>query len=72
MLNDSFDVSLQQALDAEGRNQSISLAVEDAREARDAFPGKREPVFRRALSIPARRVGTKCCYAPEVERWAAC
>jgi 2-(1,2-epoxy-1,2-dihydrophenyl)acetyl-CoA isomerase len=45
MLNDSFDVSLQQALDTEGRNQCINLALEDAREARDAFLEKRQPVF---------------------------
>jgi enoyl-CoA hydratase/carnithine racemase len=46
MLNDSFDLTLQQALDAEGRSQSINLALEDAREARDAFLEKRQPFFR--------------------------
>jgi 2-(1,2-epoxy-1,2-dihydrophenyl)acetyl-CoA isomerase len=46
MLNDSFDVSLQQALDAEGRSQTINFALEDTREAQDAFLEKREPVFR--------------------------
>jgi 2-(1,2-epoxy-1,2-dihydrophenyl)acetyl-CoA isomerase len=46
MLNDSFDVSLQQALDTEGRNQAINFTLEDTREARDAFLEKRQPVFR--------------------------
>ena len=46
MLNDSFEMSLQQALDAESRNQAVNLALEDAREARDAFLEKRQPVFR--------------------------
>lgn len=46
MLNDSFDMTLQQALDAESRNQSVNFGLEDAREARDAFLEKRPPVFR--------------------------
>jgi enoyl-CoA hydratase/carnithine racemase len=46
MLGDAFDVSLQRALDDEAANQSINLAMDDAREARDAFLAKREPVFR--------------------------
>jgi enoyl-CoA hydratase len=46
MLNDSFDMSLRQALDGESRSQTINFTLEDAREARDAFLEKREPVFR--------------------------
>jgi 2-(1,2-epoxy-1,2-dihydrophenyl)acetyl-CoA isomerase len=46
MLNDSFDMSLRQALDGESRSQTINFTLEDTREARGAFVEKREPVFR--------------------------
>ncbi len=46
LLNDSFNVSLQQALEDEARAQTINDSLDDAVEARDAFLEKREPVFR--------------------------
>ena len=45
MLNASFDVTLQQALDDEARAQSVNLVMRDAREAFEAFLAKRPPVF---------------------------
>lgn len=45
MLNDSWEMGLVQALDAEASNQTINLALDDAREAFDAFREKREPRF---------------------------
>ncbi len=46
LLNNAFDVTLQQALDDEARVQAANLVLEDAQEAALAFLEKREPVFR--------------------------
>lgn len=46
LLNASLNVTLQQALEDEGRSQTITTASEDTREAIGAFVDKREPVFR--------------------------
>jgi 2-(1,2-epoxy-1,2-dihydrophenyl)acetyl-CoA isomerase len=45
LLNNSFDVTLQQALDDEARVQAHNLGLNDAREAAQAFRDKRPPVF---------------------------
>lgn len=45
MLNDSWEMGIVQALDAEASNQAINIAMEDAREAFEAFREKREPQF---------------------------
>lgn len=46
LLNNAFDVTLQQALDDESRVQAANLVLEDAQEAALAFLEKRAPVFR--------------------------
>ena len=46
LLNDSFDSSLEKALDEEGRAQAVNLGMDDAREAAAAFLERRTPVFR--------------------------
>jgi enoyl-CoA hydratase/carnithine racemase len=46
MLNDSFESTLEQALENEARAQAINLGMEDAVEAANAFFEKRPPVFR--------------------------
>lgn len=46
MLNHSTSLTLQQALEDEGRCQTVTLASGDTREAIAAFTEKREPVFR--------------------------
>jgi len=46
MLNDSFEASLERALEDEARSQQINFATEDTREAGRAFLEKRDPVFR--------------------------
>ncbi len=46
MLNDSMSLTLQQALEDEGRSQSVNLASEDTREAIGAFVEKRDPEFK--------------------------
>ena len=46
MLTDSFEASLERALEDEARSQQINFATEDVVEAGEAFFGKREPVFR--------------------------
>jgi 2-(1,2-epoxy-1,2-dihydrophenyl)acetyl-CoA isomerase len=46
MLDDSFDITLLQALDVEARNQAINMAMDDFSEAKEAFLAKRQPVFR--------------------------
>lgn len=46
MLNNSMSLTLQQALEDEGRCQTVTLASEDTREAIGAFTEKRDPVFR--------------------------
>lgn len=46
MLNDSMSLTLQQALEDEGRSQTVTLGTEDTREAISAFADKRDPVFR--------------------------
>lgn len=45
LLNNSFDVTLPQALDDEARVQALNLASRDAQEAAQAFLDKRTPVF---------------------------
>jgi 2-(1,2-epoxy-1,2-dihydrophenyl)acetyl-CoA isomerase len=46
MLNNSFAVSLEQALEDEARSQTINFASVDTAEAMSAFAEKREPEFR--------------------------
>jgi 2-(1,2-epoxy-1,2-dihydrophenyl)acetyl-CoA isomerase len=46
LLNNSFDVTLEQALDDEGRAQTVNFATDDAAEAVAAFLEKRQPEFR--------------------------
>jgi len=46
LLNDSFEQSLETALEAEARAQAINMTMEDAHEAGRAFFEKRSPVFR--------------------------
>lgn len=46
MLNDSFESTLDQALENEARAQTINGAMDDAAEAANAFFEKRAPVFR--------------------------
>jgi enoyl-CoA hydratase/carnithine racemase len=46
LLNASFDVSLERALEDEARAQSLNNGSDEAREAADAFLTKREPNYR--------------------------
>jgi len=46
LLNNSFDVTLEQALDDEGLAQTVTFSTEDVAEAMGAFIDKRDPVFR--------------------------
>jgi 2-(1,2-epoxy-1,2-dihydrophenyl)acetyl-CoA isomerase len=46
MLNDSFEASLERALEDEARSQQVNFATEDTVEAGHAFLEKRAPVFR--------------------------
>ena len=46
MLNHSFMVSMEQALEDEARSQNVNFGTEDFREAISAFVEKREPEFR--------------------------
>lgn len=46
MLNDSFEATLERALEDEARSQEINFGTEDTAEAGRAFLDKREPVFR--------------------------
>jgi 2-(1,2-epoxy-1,2-dihydrophenyl)acetyl-CoA isomerase len=46
LLNQSFAVSFEQALEAEGQAQSVNSATNDTAEALAAFLDKRDPVFR--------------------------
>jgi 2-(1,2-epoxy-1,2-dihydrophenyl)acetyl-CoA isomerase len=45
MLNNSFAVSMEQALEDEARSQSVNFASADTAEAIAAFIQKREPTF---------------------------
>ncbi|CAN5533731.1 enoyl-CoA hydratase/isomerase family protein [soil metagenome] len=45
LLNDSLEVSLERALDDEGRAQALNIVSDDAREAAAAFLAKRDPDF---------------------------
>ncbi len=45
MLNNAFEVSLQQAVDDEGKALGINIETDDAREAIAAFREKRQPKF---------------------------
>jgi enoyl-CoA hydratase/carnithine racemase len=46
MLHDSFEATLERALEDEARSQQINFATEDTAEAGRAFLEKRDPVFR--------------------------
>ncbi len=46
LLNNSFDVTLEQALDDEGLAQTVTFSTEDVAEAMSALVDKRDPVFR--------------------------
>ncbi|MEY2431515.1 MAG: hypothetical protein QOC92_1240 [Acidimicrobiaceae bacterium] len=46
LLNDSMEMSLAHALDAEGVAQNLNFASQDTTEAMQAFVQKREPTFR--------------------------
>ena len=46
LLNNSFNVTLEQALDDEGLSQSVNFGTKDTIEAITAFMEKREPVFK--------------------------
>ena len=46
LLNNSFDVTLEQALDDEGLAQTVAFTTEDVAEAMSAFIDQRDPVFR--------------------------
>jgi enoyl-CoA hydratase/carnithine racemase len=45
LLNNSFAVSMDQALEDEARSQAVNFSLEDASEALKAFADKRDPVF---------------------------
>jgi 2-(1,2-epoxy-1,2-dihydrophenyl)acetyl-CoA isomerase len=45
MLNDSFEATLDRALEDEARSQQVNFATEDTAEAGRAFLEKRDPVF---------------------------
>ena len=45
LLNQSFDMTFEQALDAEGLAQAVNFGTADTREAISAFLDKREPRF---------------------------
>ena len=46
LLNNSFSVTLEEALDDEGLSQSVNFGTKDTIEAVMAFMEKRDPVFR--------------------------
>ena len=46
LLNQSFDVSMAQAVEAEAQAQIVNVSSEDGREAIEAFRTKRPPTFR--------------------------
>jgi len=46
LLNQSFSVTLEQAVEAEGQAQTVNFSTADTLEAMAAFAQKREPVFR--------------------------
>ncbi len=46
MLNNAFEISLEQACDAEGKSLGINLSSADTQEAKAAFREKRTPEFR--------------------------
>jgi 2-(1,2-epoxy-1,2-dihydrophenyl)acetyl-CoA isomerase len=45
LLNGSFEMSMEQAVEAEAQAQAVNLASADAREAMAAFVEKRTPTF---------------------------
>jgi enoyl-CoA hydratase/carnithine racemase len=45
LLNNSLDVTLEQALDDEGQSQTVNFSTADTREAVMAFMEKRQPSF---------------------------
>ena len=45
MLNDSFNLSMDQALEEEARSQAVNFATADTAEAMAAFLEKRDPRF---------------------------
>jgi enoyl-CoA hydratase/carnithine racemase len=46
LVNNSFDMTLEQALDEEGLSQTVNFGTKDTREAVMAFLEKRQPEFR--------------------------
>jgi enoyl-CoA hydratase/carnithine racemase len=46
LLNQSFSVTLEQAVEAEGQAQTVNFSTADTMEAMAAFAQKRDPVFR--------------------------
>jgi len=45
MLNNSFNLAMDQSLEEEARSQSVNFASADTAEALAAFVEKREPLF---------------------------
>jgi 2-(1,2-epoxy-1,2-dihydrophenyl)acetyl-CoA isomerase len=45
MLNNSFSLSMEQALEEESRSQAVNFATADTAEAMAAFMQKRDPLF---------------------------
>jgi 2-(1,2-epoxy-1,2-dihydrophenyl)acetyl-CoA isomerase len=46
LLNNSFNVTLEEALDDEGLSQTVNFGTKDTLEAIGAFVDRRDPVFR--------------------------
>jgi 2-(1,2-epoxy-1,2-dihydrophenyl)acetyl-CoA isomerase len=46
MLNNSLNVTMEEALDDEGAAQTVNFGTKDTLEAMEAFAQKREPKFK--------------------------
>jgi 2-(1,2-epoxy-1,2-dihydrophenyl)acetyl-CoA isomerase len=46
MLNNSLNISMDQALEEESRSQAVNFSTEDTMEAIAAFAQKRDPQFK--------------------------
>ena len=46
MLNNSFNISMDQALEEESRSQAVNFGTADTMEALAAFKEKRDPQFK--------------------------